>query len=109
MAKDMTLALLYDCYGALLSPRQQELFEGYYNEDLSLSELAEGFGISRQAALQAIHTAEHKLRETEEKLGFCRNLVRTRTLARQLAEEAARLPQSEAKDRVEELTRQILQ
>ena len=84
MAKDMTLALLFDWYGQLLSPRQREIFDGYYNEDLSLSELSEAYGITRQGVLQNIQSAEHKLRETEEKLHLYDSMLRARRLAEEI-------------------------
>ncbi len=86
MAKELALALLFDRYGSLLSTRQQELFDGYYNEDLSLSELAETYGISRQGALHTIQTAERKLKEIEQKLGLCRAFSDIRHMARQIEE-----------------------
>ena len=84
----MTLAVLFDLYGEVLSPRQREIFSGYYNDDCSLSELASDFGITRQGALQAIQTAEHKLREWDEKLGFFSILMNTRRLAGEIVETA---------------------
>lgn len=70
MAKDMSNVVLFDFYGKLLSPRQQEMFDLYYNEDLSLGELAENLGVTRQGVLDNIRTAENKLNVYEEKLGF---------------------------------------
>ncbi len=90
MAKDMMLAFLFDLYGELLSPRQREIFDGYYNEDLSLSELSDAYGITRQGVLHTIQTVEHKLRETEEKLGFSATLLQTKSWA----EEIERLAQT---------------
>ncbi|MBR4867813.1 MAG: DNA-binding protein [Clostridia bacterium] len=84
MAKDMSLTFLYDLYGELLSPRQREIFEGYYADDLSLSELSEAYGITRQGVLQNIRSAEHKLRETEEKLKLSQAILRNRHRAEQI-------------------------
>lgn len=84
MAKDLALAFLFDLYGGLLSQRQQEIFDGYYNEDLSLSELADAYGISRQGVLQTIQQAERKLTEAEAKLGFASNMRRIYNLAQQI-------------------------
>ncbi len=86
MPKDLSLAYLFDLYGPLLSPRQQELFAGYYDEDLSLSELAESFSVSRQSALQSIQSAERRLREFEGKLGFAAAMRRVQALAEQVEE-----------------------
>ena len=82
MPKDLVvLPRLYDVYGALLTERQRELFELYYEQDLSLAEISEETGITRQGARDAIGHAEAALREFEEKLGL---------LARIEAAEAAR-------------------
>jgi predicted DNA-binding protein YlxM (UPF0122 family) len=84
MAKDMSLTFLYDLYGELLSPRQREIFEGYYGDDLSLSELAEAYSITRQGVLQNIRSAEHKLQETDKKLKFSQTVLRNRRRAEQI-------------------------
>ncbi len=107
VAKDMTLAVLFDLYGEVLSPRQREIFSGYYNDDCSLSELATDFGITRQGALQAIQTAEHKLREWDEKLGFFSILMSTRRLAGEIVETAKSLPQNEEAKTIIALAKEI--
>lgn len=67
-----TIALLYDFYGPLLTPRQQELVQAYFLEDLSLAEIADTDGVSRQAVHDLIKRAEAALHEYEERLGFVR-------------------------------------
>jgi predicted DNA-binding protein YlxM (UPF0122 family) len=66
------MALLFDFYGELLTDKQRELFDLYYNEDLSLSEIAEHAGISRQGVRDAVVRGEALLRDAEDKLGFVR-------------------------------------
>ena len=61
--------LLFDYFGPLLSDRQRDCYDLYYNEDLSLSEIAELKGISRQGAWDTIKHAESRLVEFEEKTG----------------------------------------
>ena len=68
--KNMKLPILLDVYGALLTERQYELLDLYYNEDLSLSEIAENTGLSRQGVRDAVKKAESELSGFEEKLGF---------------------------------------
>lgn len=69
----LEMCLLFDFYGEMLTDKQRELFDLYYNEDLSLSEIAEHVGITRQGVRDAIVRAEHTLTELEEKLGLvCR-------------------------------------
>ena len=64
------MTMLYDFYGELLTERQKEFFDLYYNEDLSLSEIAENNGISRQGVRDVIVRAEAAMQEIEDKTGI---------------------------------------
>lgn len=64
------MALLYDFYGDVLTPRQKEFYDLYYNEDLSLSEIAENNGITRQGVRDIIVRAEATLTDLEDKTGL---------------------------------------
>lgn len=66
------MALLFDFYGDTLTDRQKEFYDLYYNEDLSLSEIAENYGISRQGVRDVIVRAEASLTELEDKTGIIR-------------------------------------
>ena len=66
------MSMLFDFYGDLLTDKQKELFDLYYNEDLSLTEIAEHAEISRQGVRDAIIRAESILRDTEDKVGLVR-------------------------------------
>lgn len=66
--------VLFDYYGALLTDKQRECYDLYYNEDLSLSEIADIKGISRQAAWDNIRHAEEKLVEIENKTGLIKKV-----------------------------------
>ena len=66
------MALLFDFYGDMLTDRQKEFYDLYYNEDLSLSEIAENYGISRQGVRDVIVRAEAALTELEDKTGIIR-------------------------------------
>ena len=70
MNKDLTVSILMDFYGNLLTKKQLDALDMYYNSDLSLSEIAEETGISRQGARDAIKRGEKQLAEFEEKLGL---------------------------------------
>ncbi len=69
-AKNMNISLLLDFYGDILSERRREIMELYYNEDLSLSEIAEIKGISRQGVRDSVKKSEAELCALEEKLGL---------------------------------------
>ena len=64
------MTMLFDFYGDILTPRQRELFDLYYNEDLSLAEIAENCGISRQGVRDSIKRGETIILDLEEKVGF---------------------------------------
>ena len=61
MAKDLHITFLLDFYGDMLTDKQREVVECYYNEDLSLAEIAEVKGITRQGVRDAIKRAEQQL------------------------------------------------
>ena len=64
------LVMLYDFYGELFSERQREYFEEYYFNNLSLAEIGDNFGVSRNAVHKVIQGVEEKLKFYEEKLGL---------------------------------------
>ncbi|MBE6791125.1 MAG: YlxM family DNA-binding protein [Clostridia bacterium] len=70
MAKNLDITILLDFYGDMLTPKQREFLDYYYNEDLSLSEIAANVGITRQGVRDAIKRAECQLIEMEERLGL---------------------------------------
>lgn len=72
------MAMLYDFYGDLLTPRQKEFYDLYYNDDLSLSEIAENYDITRQGVRDIIVRAERALEDIEEKTGLIKRYHRTR-------------------------------
>ena len=70
MAKNLEISTLLDYYGMLLTDKQRETVEYYYDDDLSLGEIAENTGISRQGVRDSIKRSETILFEAEEKLGL---------------------------------------
>lgn len=70
MKKDLSISGLNDVYGVLLTPHQREIIRNYYDYDLSLAEIAENSGISRQAVRDVIVKAVEQLKFYEDKLGF---------------------------------------
>ena len=70
-------SMLLDFYGELLTDKQRECFDLHYNEDLSLSEIAQQLGISRQGVWDNIKRAEDSLRDIEKKTGLIRRFGET--------------------------------
>lgn len=68
--KIVRVSELLDFYGGLLTEKQREAMELYYNEDLSLSEISENLGISRQAVYDTIKRSQKSLEEYESKIGL---------------------------------------
>ena len=68
MEKNVKISMLLDIYGKLLTEKQYFMLDDYYNQDLSLSEIAENEGITRQAVRDNLKKGENKLLEYEEKL-----------------------------------------
>lgn len=84
MEKDLTLTELYDIYGALLTKRQRELFEGYYLYDLSLSEISEPEGKTRQSVFEAVKKVKAKLLEYEKTLNIKVKFDKIREIAKKV-------------------------
>lgn len=101
------IPLLFDFYGPLLTERQQELLRAYYLEDLSLGEIAQSDGVSRQAVHDLVKRAEAALVQYEELLGFARahagRQQRLQALAGLLGSPSPDLDQARS------LTRQLLE
>ena len=70
--KDYEMAMLLDFYGELLTEKQREAMDLYYNEDLSLAEIAEPLKISRQGVRDSIKRGEKQLEELEGTLGLAK-------------------------------------
>lgn len=68
MDRKLYLNVLYDCYKELFTEKQQQYFEQYYWDDLSLGEIADNSGVSRNAIHNQLKIMEEKLLELEEKL-----------------------------------------
>ena len=76
MEKNVQIGILLDIYGKLLTEKQRQLLEDYYNNDLSLSEIAENENITRQAVRDNLKKGENNLLEYEEKLKIMeKNLI----------------------------------
>ena len=75
MSKDLNVALLLDFYGEMLTDKQRDVIELYYDEDLSLSEIAETSKITLQGVRDSIKRGEQTLYDLEEKLGLVKKFL----------------------------------
>lgn len=75
MEKNVKISILLDIYGKMLTEKQYSLLDDYYNNDLSLSEIAENEEITRQAVRDNLKKGENNLFEYEEKLGFMKKTI----------------------------------
>ncbi|HPE94720.1 MAG TPA: sigma factor-like helix-turn-helix DNA-binding protein [Bacillota bacterium] len=83
--KRILLGALYDTYGPLLSEKQQLVLDYYYNDDLSLSEIAQNIGITRQGVRDLLIHGEEQLYFFEEKLGIYARNEKIGETAKQIA------------------------
>ena len=88
------MAMLFDFYGDLLTERQREFYDLYYNEDLSLSKIAKNYGISRQGVRDVIVRAEAAMSEIEEKTHIIRRFHQPRAAIDAIDAAADRLLQA---------------
>lgn len=85
MGKNLEVTLLLDFYGDMLTEKQKDVIDLYYNQDLSLAEIADEVGISRQGVRDSIKRGEAVLFEMEGRLGFLRNYRASEKAAEKIA------------------------
>ena len=103
----LEMVLLFDYYGGMLTDKQRDCFDMRYNQDLSLGEIAEAMGVSRQAVNDNLSRTEALLRRMEENLGC----VKRDKLARRAVEEirtAATVLDTSSDPKVRSLAQRIL-
>ena len=103
----LEMTLLFDYYGELLTQRQRDCLDMRYNQDMSLGEIAQELGVSRQGVYDNLSRAETLLRNMEEKTGFLRRDEKVRSTAQQIIRAAEMLSASKDPE-AGELARQIL-
>ncbi|MBQ8029625.1 MAG: YlxM family DNA-binding protein [Clostridia bacterium] len=86
MAKDLEVTMLFDIYGEMLTEKQQSFITYYYDDDLSLAEIAENEGITRQGVRDAIKRAENQLYDFEAHLGLKKRFEETRNGLSEISE-----------------------
>jgi len=102
--KNMNISFLLDFYGDVLTEKQREIMDLYYNEDLSLAEIAESNGLTRQGVRHVIKKAEDALTDLESKLGLADRFVKLGcaydTIANNLASICKMVEQDSAKPEI---------
>ena len=104
MAKELKFVMLLDCYGELLTEHQRSVMELYYCEDLSLAEIGQPLGITRQAVRSLLKRTEELLLGYEEKLMLAERLGKMRSCFDSISAETAKIQDTGVRD---EINRQV--
>jgi len=91
MSKNLEMSILLDFYGNMLTDKQREVVEWYYNEDLSLSEIAEHTGTTRQGVRDSIKRAESQLIDCEQRMGLRARFNKIQKAIDEISVQAVRL------------------
>ena len=89
--KNLNISILLDFYGDILSDRQKEMLDMYYNDDMSLAEIAQSFDISRQGVRSVLKKGEMILTEMEQKLNLASRFVTVQEKSSNIASRLAKI------------------
>ena len=87
MEKNIKMSMLLDIYGSLLTQKQQDMLDLYYNQNLSLAEIADDAGITRQGVRKILVDGEKRLIDFEDKLHFLDKKLQNNKIIEELIEE----------------------
>ena len=90
----LEMTLLFDYYGGMLTDKQRDCFDMRYNQDLSLGEIADSLGVSRQAVNDNLNRTEALLRRMEENIGCVKRDMLTRRAVQEILDAASVLDAS---------------
>lgn len=107
MERIVEQTLLYDFYGELLTAHQQQIYEAAIFNDLSLSEIAQEQGISRQGVHDLIKRCNRILEGYEEKLGLVARFTKVKTLADQLDRLTTQYTENRSEEVLENMTKTV--
>lgn len=102
--KNFKVVRLIDIYGNMLTAKQQKILSGYYFDNLSLSEIAENLGVSRQAVLDSISKSTKTLESIEDKLKFSQKLD---TLEKDLKAVSSEIDDQGLKNKLESIAKKM--
>ncbi len=91
MDKKLKISLLLDFYGDLLSNKQREILDNYYNHDFSLSEIADNLEITRQGVFDNLKRAENKLIKMESNIGLYSRYERMQSIISKINDKAVNI------------------
>lgn len=109
MEKNIEVSLLFDFYGELLKPSGRKAIDLYYNEDLSLAEIATQTGITRQGVRDSIKRCEQQLFDYENKLGLFERFGKLEGELDKITELAQSIYQISDDTQIKQLAQQIVQ
>lgn len=107
MEKKVEISMLCQLYGKLLTEKQCEILEDYYNHDLSLSEIAENKQITRQAVRDIIKKGEHKLFEIEEKLQIMKRIMNQEKKIQGILAELSKIQDNSSDKKIEKILHNV--
>ena len=103
LEKKVEVSILCQIYGKLLTEKQFEFIDDYYNNDLSLSEIAENNNMTRQAVRDVIKKGENKLFEYEEKLLIMKKMLKQEKQIQQIIEELNKITNTSSDKKIEKI------
>ena len=107
MEKNVKISMLCEIYGKLLTEKQLQILTDYYNNDLSLSEIAENNQITRQAVRDIIKKGENKLFELEEKLLFMEKTMKQEKLLQEVLNELSKIEEASSDKKIEKILNNV--
>ena len=107
MDKNIKISILCQIYGKLLTEKQYQVLDDYYNNDLSLSEIAENLNITRQAVRDNIKKGENKLFELEEKLSFMDRMLKQDKKIQQILGELCKIQEGSSDKKIEKILNNV--
>ena len=103
MDKKVEISVLCQIYGKLLTEKQLNILDNYYNLDLSLSEIAENEGITRQAVRDIIKKGENKLFEYEEKMAIMKKTIKQEKQIQEVLEQLNKIKNNYTDKEIEKI------
>jgi len=107
MEKKVEVSMLCQLYGKLLTEKQYDMIDDYYNNDLSLSEIAENNCITRQAVRDIIKKGERKLFELEEKLEIMKRIMDQEKKIQGILAELSKIQETSSDKKIEKILNNV--